>query len=279
MRAKRDSRKPSRLGHGNQGRTAVCSEMLMKRRKSATSRHICSTDYVAFLLCLTQSICWCQCVFRVPSPDGLPLSFLLPFLKIIISLLSRRACVYFAVCAYYYPLSSFLPLASRAPLTNVTHYSCSLLSFIKISFSPFLHLASGSDKHTSTTTPPHLHAPTRSMICGGAAAAQCARHPLSPLPSSSPQHSSKTLCDAPRLSTRAKDKDQRLFPRSLSLLPISISTYIYTHIFTLILALNRFLGLISFSFCIIYHTDRDCQTPRRPFVIRFGWLEWMEGET
>jgi len=240
MRAKRDSRKPSRLGHGNQGCTAVCSEMLMKRRKSATSRHICSTDYVAFLLCLTQSNCWCQCVFRVPSPDGLPLSFLLPFLKIIIPLLSL--CVPITTRSLRFFHSHFVPLSLMSHITLVL---CCLSS---ISFFPFLHLASGSDKHTSTTTPPHLHAPTRSMICGGAAAAQCARHPLSPLPSSSPQHSSKTLCDAPRLSTRAKDTDQRLFPRSLSLLPISISTNIYTHILTLILALNSFLGLISFSF-------------------------------
>jgi len=35
---------------------------------------------------------------------------------------------------------------------------------------------------------------------------------------------------------------------SLSLLPLSISTNMYTHIFTLILSLNCFLGLISCSF-------------------------------
>jgi len=141
-------------GNGNQG-TAVCLfRSAMRRKKSAKN----FSSYLLYRLrgfssSLQSTNLLVPSVFRGPVPRRSPSRLSFAFSKNH-HLLSSCVHLLRCVCAYYYPLSSFLPLAFRAPLTNVTHYSCSLLSFINPPFFPFYILL----RVTTRTLPqPHHH--------------------------------------------------------------------------------------------------------------------------
>ena len=129
--------------------------------------------------------------FGSPSPDGLLLArFLLSILEIIhLSSLVVRAFIPVCVCAYYYPPLPFLTLAFCAPLSLMSHITLVVVGggifFHPSLFPSSLHLASGNQTPTFTTTPPHPYSYQKHDVWWHCCCCCCVRPP----PPSSPQHS------------------------------------------------------------------------------------------